>query len=51
MPAWNNSLRSVERQHGFEPVEVKGMLPPGLRGTLLRNGPGLLERFGAPYAH
>ena len=26
-------------------------LPPALRGTLLRNGPGLFGQFGQAYAH
>ncbi|MCA9631153.1 MAG: carotenoid oxygenase family protein, partial [Myxococcales bacterium] len=29
----------------------EGSLPDGLRGTLVRNGPGLFESFGVPYPH
>lgn len=43
--------QSIEREHGFEPVRVEGELPEGLRGTLYRVGPALMERFGRPYAH
>jgi carotenoid cleavage dioxygenase-like enzyme len=32
-------------------MEQEGELPPELRGTLYRNGPGLLRTGGAPYAH
>lgn len=45
------SLRSVEREHGFEPVDIEGDLPADLRGTLWRNGPGQFELFGRPYTH
>ncbi|MCB1748771.1 MAG: carotenoid oxygenase family protein [Gammaproteobacteria bacterium] len=34
----------------FEPA-VEGRLPPDLRGTLYRNGPGLFERGGARKRH
>lgn len=43
--------RSLPREHGFEPLRVTGQLPEGLSGTLLRNGPGLFEVNGVPYAH
>jgi len=42
---------SVPREHGFEPLRVEGRLPPDLRGTLLRNGPGQFEVFGRRIAH
>lgn len=38
-------------EHGFVPLEVEGALPDDLRGTLLRNGPGLFEHGGVRYAH
>ncbi|MBH9553752.1 carotenoid oxygenase family protein [Inhella gelatinilytica] len=34
-----------------EGLRVEGRLPAALRGTLYRNGPGLLERAGQRYAH
>lgn len=43
--------KDLEREHGFEPLEVEGRLPPELRGTLYRNGPGLFGLFGKRYAH
>lgn len=44
-------LHSVPRCHGFEPVAVEGALPPSLRGTFWRNGPGQFELFERPYVH
>jgi len=32
-------------------LEVEGQLPRELRGTLFRNGPGLLEVYGTPLVH
>lgn len=43
--------RSVARTHAFEPLRVDGTVPDGLRGTLFRTGPGLLERFGKRLLH
>ncbi|MCB9607757.1 MAG: carotenoid oxygenase family protein [Polyangiaceae bacterium] len=43
--------RSLAREHGFESLLTEGRLPEGLRGTLVRNGPGLFESFGVPYPH
>ncbi len=43
--------QSVGRTHGFEPARVEGVVPDTLRGTLIRTGPGLLERFGRRLAH
>jgi all-trans-8'-apo-beta-carotenal 15,15'-oxygenase len=43
--------KNLPREHGFEPLRVEGNLPPGLRGTLYRNGPGLFGQFGKTYAH
>ncbi|MCA9650637.1 MAG: carotenoid oxygenase family protein [Myxococcales bacterium] len=42
---------SVRRFHGWEPLRVEGEIPAGLVGTLVRTGPGLLERFGRRLAH
>ena len=42
---------NLSREHGFEPARVEGQLPEALRGTLYRNGPGLLELFGRRYSH
>lgn len=43
--------QSIEREHAYEPLRVEGTLPPALRGTLVRNGPGLYELFDRPYSH
>ncbi len=43
--------QSIPREHGFEPLRVDGRLPPDLRGTLLRNGPGQFEIFGRRIGH
>src|SRR5690606_986502 len=32
-------------------LKTEGRLPKGLRGTLVRNGPGLFESFGVAYPH
>lgn len=48
---FSRAFQSLQREHGFEPATVEGTLPAGLRGTLWRNGPGLFEVFGRPYAH
>ncbi len=42
---------NLSREHGFEPVAVEGTLPPGLSGTLYRNGPGIMEQLGRRYDH
>ncbi len=43
--------QSVRRFHGWEPLTVEGTWPASLRGTLVRAGPGLMERFGHRLAH
>ena len=48
MPAMTDDL---PREHGFEPLEIEGVLPEGLVGTLYRNGPMANERFGARTSH
>ena len=40
--------QNLARPHGFESFAVEGTIPEGLRGTLYRAGPGLIERFGKP---
>jgi len=32
-------------------LRVTGRIPKELRGTLFRNGPGLLEVYGTPLVH
>lgn len=43
--------KDLTREHGFEPLVVEGALPPGLRGTLYRNGPGQFGQHGQRYRH
>lgn len=45
------SFTEIPREHGFEPLTVEGALPPALRGTMYRNGPGLFSIAGHRYAH
>jgi len=45
---WTTALG---REHGFEPLAIEGTLPPSLRGTLYRNGPGQFGQFGQRYSH
>ncbi|KAL6075485.1 Dioxygenase [Balamuthia mandrillaris] len=52
-------LKAEELQSGWDSqpeefdyeLEVEGELPAELRGTLYRNGPGLLEVYGTPLVH
>ncbi len=46
-PLWD----SVGRCHGWTPARVEGQLPAELQATVLRVGPGLMERFGRRLAH
>ena len=48
---WGGAFGEIGREHGFEPLRVEGELPPDLRGTLYRNGPGRLGLGGVPYTH
>jgi all-trans-8'-apo-beta-carotenal 15,15'-oxygenase len=54
-PTFNLDLdlwsKDLPREHGFEPLTVEGRLPPGLRGTLYRNGPAKFGQFGKRYSH
>ena len=45
------SFQNIQRTHRFEPAAVQGHIPPELRGTLFRAGPGLFERNGRRIAH
>jgi all-trans-8'-apo-beta-carotenal 15,15'-oxygenase len=46
-----SAYRTLEREHGFEPLLVEGALPPELRGTLYFDGPACFEQGGRPYVH
>ena len=51
MAEWSNAFQDISREHGFETLRVEGSLPPGLEGTLYRNGPALFSNFGRRYGH
>ncbi|WP_053236539.1 carotenoid oxygenase family protein [Sandaracinus amylolyticus] len=50
-PPPRGDMRSLRREHGWEPMEIEGRIPDGLRGTLHRVGPGLYDSFGREVAH
>lgn len=50
-PRWHQVHRDLPREHGHEPLRVEGVVPPGLRGTLYRNGPSRFQVGGEPYVH
>jgi all-trans-8'-apo-beta-carotenal 15,15'-oxygenase len=50
-PAWLGGLQDLRREHAFEPLRVEDRLPPDLRGTLYRNGPGRFSAGGERYQH
>jgi len=45
------TLRTLPREHGYEPLHVEGALPDDLQGSLYRAGPAVFESFGKPYLH
>jgi carotenoid cleavage dioxygenase-like enzyme len=49
--SWLRGLVDLPREHGFEPLSVEGTLPPTLRGTYYRNGPGRFVVGRERYAH
>lgn len=52
MPAWHAVFQNMERELVDEEARVEGALPDELRGlALLRNGPGVFERFGVRLPH
>ncbi len=48
---YRRSLRTLQREHGFEPLRVVGEVPRDLAGTLYRASPSVFESFGRPYSH
>jgi all-trans-8'-apo-beta-carotenal 15,15'-oxygenase len=48
---WQGGTRSLKEEHDGWITEVTGTIPADLRGTLFRNGPGLLEIGGVPLHH
>lgn len=51
-PTWGNALAQPASEFGLTALPIlSGSIPPGLRGTLYRNGPGRLERGGERVGH
>jgi len=42
---------SQPEEHSYKVTVVSGSIPSALRGTLYRNGPGLLNVYGTPLVH
>lgn len=51
MEDWRGGTRSLLEEQDYWIDQVEGTIPPDLRGTLFRNGPGLLDRGGISLAH
>ena len=45
------AYRSLEREHGFEPLRVEGRIPQDLQGTLYFVGPACFDNHGRSYEH
>ncbi|MCA9708703.1 MAG: carotenoid oxygenase family protein [Myxococcales bacterium] len=50
-PDFSALWASVGRTHDWTPLRVEGELPSRLRATIVRTGPGLMERFGRRHRH
>lgn len=48
---WQTGYRSLKQEFDYAIDEVEGTIPADLRGTLFRNGPGLLDVNGQPIHH
>jgi all-trans-8'-apo-beta-carotenal 15,15'-oxygenase len=48
---WQKAFASQPAEFQSVPLIVVGTPPPGLSGTLFKNGPANFERGGEPYAH
>ena len=48
---WHRIFESLPQEHDYVVDHVEGRLPQGLTGTLYRNGPGINEVGGKPFAH
>lgn len=48
---WHRIFDSLPDEHDYVVDELEGQIPDALRGTLYRNGPGLNEIGGRPFAH
>ncbi|MEG3437218.1 carotenoid oxygenase family protein [Pannus brasiliensis CCIBt3594] len=48
---WQRGYESQPDEYDYPVGEIEGQIPVELRGTLFRNGPGLLDIGGTPIAH
>lgn len=48
---WRGAFEDLPREHGFEPLEVEGVVPAELEGTLFRNGPSRFGNADGRYGH
>lgn len=48
---WQRGYQSQRREESYELELISGSVPNSLRGTLFRNGPGLLDINGIPVQH
>jgi all-trans-8'-apo-beta-carotenal 15,15'-oxygenase len=51
LSAWRDSFLAVQTDYGPVTVKFDHPLPDGLRGTLYRNGPALMQRGTTRYRH
>ncbi|MEM6254479.1 MAG: carotenoid oxygenase family protein [Cyanobacteria bacterium P01_D01_bin.156] len=51
MDDWRSGYRSQPNEYAYEIDDIDGVIPPDLKGTLFRNGPGLLDIGGQPVHH
>jgi carotenoid cleavage dioxygenase-like enzyme len=50
--AWHRAFRDFTQPHGFQKLELEGVVPDGLRGVLYRTGPAAFTQpNGRPYLH
>lgn len=48
---WAGAYTTLVEEHAYRIDDIEGEIPPGLSGTLFRNGPGRFERGGVSYKH
>jgi all-trans-8'-apo-beta-carotenal 15,15'-oxygenase len=48
---WQRGYQSQKQEYVYWIEDVEGCIPPELRGTLFRNGPGLFDIYGTPVRH
>ena len=48
---WSGGFRTLAEEHDYRIDEIEGQVPPGLRGTLYRNGSGRNDLGGEWFPH